>query len=185
MRYAIQAEGLVKRYGETRRWTAWISSCPRAALLGVLGPNGAGKTTAVRILATLLRPDAGRASVGGFDVCAQAHQVRSLIGLTGQYAAVDEMLTGVENLVMIGRLLGIVQRREARGRPSCWSGSTSPTPAAGRPRPTPAACAAGSTWPPAWWAGRRCCSWTSRPPGSTRAAAPSCGASCAAWWPTA
>jgi oleandomycin transport system ATP-binding protein len=76
-------------------------------VLGLLGPNGAGKTTAVRVLATLLNPDAGRATVGGYDVVRDAHQVRQLVGLTGQYAAVDEMLTGTENLVLIGRLLGI------------------------------------------------------------------------------
>jgi ABC-type transport system involved in cytochrome c biogenesis ATPase subunit len=83
-------------------------------VLAVLGPNGAGKTTAVRILATLLQPDEGRALVGGYDVVAQAQQVRRLIALTGQYAAVDESLTGVENLLMLGRLLG--QSRAAARR---------------------------------------------------------------------
>ncbi|WP_030914869.1 daunorubicin resistance protein DrrA family ABC transporter ATP-binding protein [Streptosporangium amethystogenes] len=115
MTYAIQAEGLVKRYGETRALDGVDLLVPQGRLLGVLGPNGAGKTTAVRILATLLRPDAGTALVGGYDVTSQAHQVRSLIGLTGQYAAVDEMLTGVENLVMIGRLLGMT-RADSRAR---------------------------------------------------------------------
>ncbi|MER5325248.1 ATP-binding cassette domain-containing protein [Streptosporangium roseum] len=115
MRYAIQAEGLVKRYGETRALDGVDLLVPQGRLLGVLGPNGAGKTTAVRILATLLRPDGGTASVGGFDVTRQAHQVRSLIGLTGQYAGVDETLTGVENLVMIGRLLDL-SRADARAR---------------------------------------------------------------------
>ncbi|MFI6386223.1 ATP-binding cassette domain-containing protein [Nonomuraea sp. NPDC050547] len=115
MRYAIEAEGLAKRYGETTALAGVDLVVPPGRLLGVLGPNGAGKTTAVRILATLLAPDAGRASVGGFDVVRQSHQVRSLIGLTGQYAAVDEMLTGVENLLMIGRLLGL-SRPESRAR---------------------------------------------------------------------
>ncbi len=115
MGYAIQAEGLAKHYGETKALDGVDLEVPQGRLLGVLGPNGAGKTTAVRILATLLRPDAGRAQVGGFDVVTQAHQVRSLIGLTGQYAAVDEALTGVENLVMIGRLLDL-SRKEARRR---------------------------------------------------------------------
>ncbi|GAA3128317.1 daunorubicin resistance protein DrrA family ABC transporter ATP-binding protein [Planomonospora alba] len=105
----------MKRYGETRALDGVDLVVPQGRLLGVLGPNGAGKTTAVRILATLLRPDAGRASVGGFDVVRQAHRVRSLIGLTGQYAAVDEMLTGVENLMMIGRLLGM-SRADSRRR---------------------------------------------------------------------
>ncbi|MEU7877681.1 ABC transporter permease [Microbispora bryophytorum] len=114
MGYAIQADGLAKRYGETRALDGVDLEVPQGRLLGVLGPNGAGKTTAVRILATLVRPDGGGARVSGFDVVRQAHQVRSLIGLTGQYAAVDDALTGVENLVMIGRLLGLT--RATRGR---------------------------------------------------------------------
>jgi oleandomycin transport system ATP-binding protein len=84
-------------------------------VLGLLGPNGAGKTTAIRILATLLQPDAGRATVAGFDVVHDAKEVRRLIGLTGQYAAVDELLPGLENLSMIGRLIGMHQK-EARRR---------------------------------------------------------------------
>jgi oleandomycin transport system ATP-binding protein len=115
MTYAIQAEGLVKRFGETVALDGVDLAARAGSVLGVLGPNGAGKTTAVRILATLLRPDAGRASVGGHDVVRDAHQVRQLIGLTGQYASVDEMLTGTENLVMIGRLLEL-PRREAKAR---------------------------------------------------------------------
>ncbi|GGO20928.1 ATP-binding cassette domain-containing protein [Microbispora bryophytorum] len=115
MGYAIQADGLAKRYGETRALDGVDLEVPQGRLLGVLGPNGAGKTTAVRILATLVRPDGGGARVSGFDVVRQAHQVRSLIGLTGQYAAVDDALTGVENLMMIGRLLGLT-RADARRR---------------------------------------------------------------------
>src|SRR5262245_13604266 len=107
MTYAIQAEGLVKRFGETVALNGVDLTARTGTVLGVLGPNGAGKTTAVRILATLLRPDEGRALVDGHDVVREAHQVRQLIGLTGQYASVDEMLTGTENLVMIGRLLGM------------------------------------------------------------------------------
>jgi len=84
-------------------------------VLGVLGPNGAGKTTAVRILATLLRPDAGTAKVGGHDVVHEAKAVRKIIGLTGQYASVDEDLTGIQNLVMIGQLLDL-NRAQARAR---------------------------------------------------------------------
>jgi oleandomycin transport system ATP-binding protein len=104
---AIQAEGLVKRFGETTALAGADLEARTGSVLAVLGPNGAGKTTAVRILATLLQPDAGRATVAGYDVVAQAHQVRQLIALTGQYAAVDESLTGTENLVLIGRLLGL------------------------------------------------------------------------------
>ncbi len=115
MTYAIQAEGLVKRFGETEALAGVDLEARQGTVLGVLGPNGAGKTTAVRILATLLRPDEGTARVAGHDVVRDAHRVRQLIGLTGQYASVDEMLTGTENLVMIGRLLGR-PRREAKRR---------------------------------------------------------------------
>ncbi len=115
MRYAIQAEGLVKRFGETTALAGADLAARTGTVLAVLGPNGAGKTTAVRILGTLLRPDGGHATVAGYDVVTHAHEVRQMIALTGQYAAVDESLTGVENLVMIGRLLGLT-RAEARAR---------------------------------------------------------------------
>jgi oleandomycin transport system ATP-binding protein len=115
MDHAIWAEGLVKRFGETTALAGVDLAVRTGSVLGLLGPNGAGKTTAVRVLATLLPPDAGHASVGGFDVVREAHQVRQLIGLTGQYASVDETLTGTENLVLIGRLLGI-PRPEAKAR---------------------------------------------------------------------
>jgi len=101
---AIEAEGLVKRYGDVVALDRLDLAVPVGGILGVLGPNGAGKTTAVRILATLLVPDAGRATVAGFDVATHSDEVRARIGLSGQYAAVDQDLTGRENLVMIGRL---------------------------------------------------------------------------------
>ncbi|MER7763513.1 ATP-binding cassette domain-containing protein [Streptomyces sp. NPDC097619] len=115
MEYAIRAEGLVKDFKETKALDGVGLQVPPGTVLGLLGPNGAGKTTAVRILATLLVPDGGRAEVGGHDVVREAGLVRSMIGLTGQYAAVDENLTGTENLLMIGRLLGM-SRGEARAR---------------------------------------------------------------------
>ncbi len=105
---AITAEGLVKIYrsrkSEVRALDGIDLEVAEGTVLGLLGPNGAGKTTTVRILATLLRPDAGRATVAGFDVVKQADQLRSVIGLSGQFAAVDENLTGRENLWMFGRL---------------------------------------------------------------------------------
>ncbi|MDA3624770.1 ATP-binding cassette domain-containing protein [Saccharopolyspora sp. WRP15-2] len=115
MSYAIQAEGLVKRFGSTTALAGVDLAAPAGTILGVLGPNGAGKTTAVRVLATLLRPDAGTATVAGYDVLRQPVAVRSRIGLTGQYASVDEELTGVENLVLIGRLLEM-PRGDAKAR---------------------------------------------------------------------
>ncbi|MFK3980107.1 ATP-binding cassette domain-containing protein [Micromonospora sp. NPDC050397] len=115
MSYAIQADGLVKRFGATTALAGVDLVVQTGTVFGLLGPNGAGKTTAVRVLATLLQPDEGRASVGGYDVFRQAHQVRQLIGLTGQYASVDETLTGAENLLLIGRLLGL-RRATARAR---------------------------------------------------------------------
>jgi oleandomycin transport system ATP-binding protein len=107
MDQAIRAEGLVKHFGDTRALDGVDLEVRSGTVLGLLGPNGAGKTTAVRVLSTLLQPDTGHATVGGYDVVRDAHQVRQLVGLTGQYAAVDEMLTGAENLLLIGRLLGI------------------------------------------------------------------------------
>ncbi len=111
---AIRAEGLEKAYGKTKALRGLDLTVERGTILGVLGPNGAGKTTAVRILATLLKPDAGRAEVAGFDVVSQADQVRAHIGLTGQFAAIDDLLTGRENLELIGRLshLGGAQSRK-------------------------------------------------------------------------
>jgi daunorubicin resistance ABC transporter ATP-binding subunit len=101
---AIEAEGLVKNYGNTKALAGFDLVVSPGTVYGLLGPNGAGKTTAVRVFATLLRPNGGRARVLGYDVVAQAGEVRRRIGLTGQYAALDEYLTGRANLVMIGQL---------------------------------------------------------------------------------
>jgi oleandomycin transport system ATP-binding protein len=115
MTTAIHAEGLVKRFGDTQALDGVDLSAPAATVLGLLGPNGSGKTTTVRILTTLLAPDAGRASVAGYDLARQPMAVRAAIGLTGQYAAVDENLTGRENLQLIGNLLEL-PRPIRRGR---------------------------------------------------------------------
>ncbi|MDN5918603.1 MAG: ATP-binding cassette domain-containing protein [Pseudonocardia sp.] len=112
---AIRVEGVVKTFGDTTALAGVDLAVRNGTVLGLLGPNGAGKTTAVRVLATLTAPDAGRAEVGGFDVVRDAHRVRQLIGLTGQYAAVDDALTGTENLQLIARLLGM-SRRDSKQR---------------------------------------------------------------------
>jgi ABC-2 type transport system ATP-binding protein len=102
--YAIETQGLRKSFGDVQALCGVDLRVPRGSVLGLLGPNGAGKTTTVRILTTLLRPDGGSAQVAGFDVVHDAAKLRSHIGLAGQYAAVDENLTGHENLYMVGRL---------------------------------------------------------------------------------
>jgi ABC-2 type transport system ATP-binding protein len=112
---AIEASGLVKTFGDTRAVDGVDLAVRRGAVYGMLGPNGAGKTTTIKMLATLLRPDAGAARVLGHDVVAEADAVRGLVSLTGQLASVDEDLTGRENLVMIGRLLGY-SRAQAKVR---------------------------------------------------------------------
>ena len=111
---AISARGLVKTYGSVTALDGVDVTVPKGTVLGLLGPNGAGKTTIVRVLSTLLKPDSGSATVAGIDVIAHPRAVRRLIGLSGQYAAVDEYLTGYENLDMIGRLyhLGVKRSRE-------------------------------------------------------------------------
>jgi oleandomycin transport system ATP-binding protein len=135
MTYAFQAEGLVKRFGATTALDGVDLAAPAGSVLGVLGPNGAGKTTAVRILATLLRPDAGRATVGGIDVARHPDKVRRLIGLTGQFASVDEDLTGMQNLVLIGRLLDL-RGAEAKSRAKRLLADFDLTEAAKRPAKT-------------------------------------------------
>ena len=107
----IRAEGLVKRYKDVTALGGLDLAVPEGTVLALLGPNGAGKTTAVRCLATLLVPDEGRAEVAGVDVLADPQGVRRKIGLSGQYAAVDEYLTGYENLTMVGRLYGMPKKR--------------------------------------------------------------------------
>jgi oleandomycin transport system ATP-binding protein len=131
MSYAFQADGLVKRFGKTTALAGIDLAAHPGTILGVLGPNAAGKTTAIRVLATLSRPDAGRAWVGGFDVVRQASRVRRLVGLTGQYASVDEDLTGAENLTLIGQLLDL-RRREAGARAAELLGQFGLTDVAGR-----------------------------------------------------
>jgi oleandomycin transport system ATP-binding protein len=111
----IEAQGLTKAFGATKALAGVDLQATRGQVLALLGPNGAGKTTIVRVLSTLLRPDRGQARICGYDVVTEAIQVRQLLALTGQYASVDDELTGSENLIMISRLLGL-RRPEARDR---------------------------------------------------------------------
>ena len=151
---AVEATGLVKTFGETRAVDGVDLAVRRGSVYGVLGPNGAGKTTTIRMLATLLRPDGGSARVLGHDIVDDADAVRGAVSLTGQLASVDEDLTGRENLILIGRLLGLgrgaakaraVELLEAFGlaeASASWS------------RTSPAGCAAA-------WTSRRA-SWSRR-----------------------
>ncbi|MCW2496024.1 ATP-binding cassette domain-containing protein [Jatrophihabitans sp.] len=128
----IQARGLVKTYGKLRALDGLDLAVPEGTVLGLLGPNGAGKTTAVRILTTLLTADGGSAQVAGYDIGSQASKVRSHIGVSGQYAAVDEYLTGFENLDMVGRLYGL-GAKAARARATELLGRFSLEDAGDRP----------------------------------------------------
>ncbi len=131
MTTAIEAHGLVKHYGDVKALDGVDLRVEEGTVLGLLGPNGAGKTTTVRILSTLLRPDAGTATVAGYDVVRDAQQLRSVIGLSGQYAAVDENLTGRENLYLFGRLYQL-PKAVARTRADELLEQFSLTAAAGR-----------------------------------------------------
>ncbi len=114
MATAVVVDSLVKTFGETRALDGLSFDVPEGTVLGLLGPNGAGKTTVVRVLSTLLRADSGRATVGGVDVAQHPGQVRSMIGLTGQFAALDDYLSGRENLMMFGRLYHLGKAESAR-----------------------------------------------------------------------
>ena len=135
----IEAEGLTKRYGPTVALAGIDLQVPAGSILGVLGPNGAGKTTALRILTTLSLPDDGWARVAGHDVVREAAAVQRNIGVTAQDATVDEVLTGRQNLVMIGRLSGLRRRCSRCCSSTCSApGLSCPAAAATRTSPLPA-----------------------------------------------
>jgi len=181
----IDVEGVGKAFGSVQALVAVSLRVQAGRVVGLLGPNGAGKTTLVRILTTLLQPDSGQARVAGLDIVRDAASIRSAIGLAGQYAAVDEMLTGRENLELVGQLyhLGRAERRQraervleqfqlagAADRPvRTYSGGM-------RRRLDLAASLVG---------GRRCSSWASRPPAWIRARAWICGSTSRTSWPAA
>ena len=124
MTNAIEAEGLIKKYGDVVALDGLDLEVAQGTVMGLLGPNGAGKTTTVRILTTLLVPDAGRATVVGHDVVSDARALRRVIGLSGQNAAVDEHLTGFENLDMVGRLYHLGRTRSRGSVRTCSTSST-------------------------------------------------------------
>jgi ABC-2 type transport system ATP-binding protein len=168
-RTGIEARELRKSYGSVQALCGVDLTAEPGTVLGLLGPNGAGKTTAVRILTTLLPPDGGGARVAGLDVVRQAAQLRSRIGLAGQYAAVDENLTGSENLEMVGRLYHL-GRRTARQRAAELLERFELEEAAGRLVRTYSGGMRRRLDLAASSHGRRCSSSTSPRPGSTRAA---------------
>ena len=173
---AIEATGLVKRFGDKAALDGVDISVPTGTVTAVLGPNGAGKTTAVRILTTLSDATAGTATVAGFDVATQANEVRRRIGLAAQDATIDPLLTGRENLVMIGELHQLARGRgQGPRRRAARAVQPHRRRRPGHLAATPAACGAGSTSPPRWSPARRSCSSTSPPPASTPGPATSCG----------
>ncbi|MEH7109314.1 MULTISPECIES: ATP-binding cassette domain-containing protein [Bacillaceae] len=131
-KWAVEAQGLVKTFGSNRVVDGVNLQVPDGAIYGILGPNGAGKTTIIKMLATLLRPDAGSAKIFGHDVVREAHIVRQLMGVTGQYASVDESLSATENLVIFSQLLGL-SRKEAKQKAEELLEEFSLTEAAKRP----------------------------------------------------
>src|SRR5271166_1697405 len=172
---AVSASGLVKSYGKVRALAGVDLEAPAGTVLGLLGPNGAGKTTIVRILTTLLRPDAGTARVAGLDVVKDAARLRERIGLAGQYAAVDENLTGLENLTMVGRLYGR-SRAAARRRGQELLERFELLDAARRPTKTySGGMRRRLDLAAALVASRRCCFSMSRRPAWIRVAGCSCG----------
>ena len=152
---AIEATGLVKSFGETRAVDGVDLAVRTGSVYGVLGPNGAGKTTTIRMLATLLRPDAGEARVLGHDIVTRATPSAAWSASPVSSASVDEDLTGRENLILLGGCSGCGGPTRRREPASCWRPSASPTPPGAWSRTTPAACGGGSTSPRASWSRRR------------------------------
>lgn len=179
--WAVEARGLVKVFGDNRAVDGVDLNVCAGSIYGVLGPNGAGKTTTIRMLATLLRADGGEARIFGHDVTKEAHVVRQLIGVTGQYASVDESLSATENLIIFSRLLGL-GRAEAKRKAAELLEEFGLTEAAKRPlKHFSGGCAVGWIWLPVSSRSHRSFSWTNRRPGWTRERVRKCGIRFAAW----
>ena len=153
-------EGVSKSFGPIVALKDVSLSVPYGVVIALLGPNGAGKTTLVRILTTLLKADAGRAKVAGFDVERQGAALRAHIGLAGQFAAVDRNLTGRENLEMVGRLYHLSGAESGRRADELLERFGLSESAHRLCRTYSGGMLAAWTWPPAWWLGLRCCFWT-------------------------
>ena len=172
--YAVEAHDLGLSYKSTVALDGVDLQVPRGSTLGVLGHNGAGKTSLIRVLTTSLRADRGQVSVDGIDVAEHPALVRRRIGVTGQYAGLDEFLTTAENLELMARLSGL--RQDARARVTDLVERFDLHPFASRRVGSfPAVPGAGSTWPRAWWLHQRCSSSTSPPPAWTRLHVRRCG----------
>ena len=179
---AIRTDDLTRTFGSFTAVDDLDLELPTGIVYGLLGPNGAGKSTALRMITTLLTPTRGRAMVLGHDVVRERHAVRSLIGVTGQYASVDETLTGSENLRLFGRLLGLGRSRARERARSCWPPSASPRPAASGSAATPAGCGVGWTWRSRSSPVPRSSFSTSPPLVWTRVRVSRCGTSSVPWW---
>lgn len=164
----ISVRGITKRFGTHQALDGVELEVPEGTVQGLLGPNGAGKTTTVRVLTTLLQPDSGDAFVAGRSVLTEGHAVRQRLGVSGQYAAVDEKLTGFENLTMVGELYGMRRKdAKARARELLREFRLDDVPDDKRAGTYSGGCAAGSTWPGRSSPGPRSSSSTNRPPGWT------------------
>jgi len=179
---AARVEGVVKRFGKTEALSRVDLEVAEGSVVGLLGPNGAGKTTLVRILTTLLRPDEGHAEVFGLDVVRDAGDVRELIGLTGQFAAVDELLSGRENLRMFARLFRLSRRGAAERSDELLERFDLAEAADRQVKTYSGGMRRRLDLASSLITRRASCSWTSPPPGSIRAAATRSGRWSASSW---
>ncbi len=174
----ISVQGVSVDFGSVKAVDDVSLEIPRNEVRGLLGPNGAGKTTLVRVIATLLKPTAGTAVVGGYDIAKDPKAVRSMIGLAGQYAAVDDLLTGRENLEIVGALYQLPKAEAKRELTKRWNGCRLLKQPIDWCAPTPVACGGASTSVPAWSVDPKYSSSTNQPPVWTHAPGSTCGPFC-------